>query len=189
MLMVIISECQKKAINRTRSIMDNYARRAGTNVWIAHITNEGLKALKKELTKSATKNTAIVCYKAAGKKRFEKLWTVGRKDVFDQNGYVATNITKMDKIQDIDKHLNNMEAICILVALAALFHDTGKAWDEFQKMVNPECKDANYNIRHDFLSLAIFAAFVNNRSTEAWLGDLERICISIDEKRLNKIMR
>ena len=190
MLVVIISECQKKAIKRTRTIMDNFSRRAGSNVWITHITNEGLTALKKELTKSATKNTAVICYKTVGKKRFEKLWTEGRKDVFDQNGYVATNITKKDRIQEIDKYFTSTEAICILVALAALFHDTGKAWDDFQKMVDPGCKgDANYNIRHDFLSLAMFAAFVNKRSAKEWLGDLETANIKIDEKKLNRIIR
>lgn len=190
MLVVIVSECQKKAINRTRSVIDNYARRAGSNVWTTHITDEGLMSLKKELTKTATKNTAVICYKTAGKKRFEKLWTVGRKDVFDQNGFVATNVTRRDKIQEIDKHFNNTEATLIMVSLAALFHDTGKAWDEFQRMVDPGHKEkANYNIRHDFLSLAIFAAFVNKRNAEAWLSDLKMASVKVDQKVLDKIIK
>ncbi|MFW6352076.1 MAG: hypothetical protein ACOC2E_06785, partial [Bacteroidota bacterium] len=72
---------------------------------------------------------------------------------------------------------------------AALFHDTGKAWDEFQARVNPDIDKDNYNIGHDFLSVCLFAAFVNNRSTNEWLADLKDSDINIDDDLLNRIVR
>lgn len=182
MLVVFISECRGFSIKKTRTVLDNFARRAGGNVWITNITLDSLKSVKKELSKKASKNTAVICWRVVGRKKLEKLWVVGRKDMFNEEGFVATNYTYKDKIQKENSFFKNIEAIKILVSLSALFHDTGKMWIEFQKVVkNNSKKDlSKYNIRHEFVSLALFASFVNGRKVEDWLSYLVNSNIEID---------
>lgn len=43
MIVTFISQCQKKAIKRTRKILDAFAGRIGDNVWQTNITEIGLK--------------------------------------------------------------------------------------------------------------------------------------------------
>ena len=61
MLVTFISECEKKALNRTRRVLDAFANRIGNNTWQTAITMEGLEAVYKLLRQTASKNTAISC--------------------------------------------------------------------------------------------------------------------------------
>ena len=54
MLVTFISQCEKKALNRTRRILDAFANRIGDNVWQTAITEDGLDTVKKLLRQSAT---------------------------------------------------------------------------------------------------------------------------------------
>ena len=47
MLVTFISQCEKKALNRTRRILDAFANRIGDNVWQTAITEDGLDTVKK----------------------------------------------------------------------------------------------------------------------------------------------
>jgi CRISPR-associated endonuclease/helicase Cas3 len=47
MLVTFISECEKKALKRTRRVLDAFANRIGNNTWQTPITEEGLDAIKK----------------------------------------------------------------------------------------------------------------------------------------------
>jgi CRISPR-associated endonuclease/helicase Cas3 len=49
MLVTFISECEKKALKRTRRVLDAFANRIGNNTWQTPITEEGLDAIKKLL--------------------------------------------------------------------------------------------------------------------------------------------
>ena len=46
MNVIFISQCQKKALSRTRKILDAYANRMGDNTWQTAITEEGLMMVK-----------------------------------------------------------------------------------------------------------------------------------------------
>jgi CRISPR-associated endonuclease/helicase Cas3 len=46
MLITIISECEKKALLRTRRVLDAFANRIGEKTWQTIITQEGLISLK-----------------------------------------------------------------------------------------------------------------------------------------------
>ncbi|MDP2152906.1 MAG: hypothetical protein Q8J66_04525 [Methylotenera sp.] len=59
MMVTFVSQCQKKALNRTRRVLDAFANRIGDNTWQTVITEDGLTAVKKLLRKTATKNTAV----------------------------------------------------------------------------------------------------------------------------------
>ncbi len=104
MMVTFVSQCEHKALNRTRRVLDAFANRIGTNTWQTVITEEGLQAVKKLLRKTATKNTAVSCHWIRSRSRSELLWMVGSKNKFNEQGIVPVNYTnqidalKMDEI-------------------------------------------------------------------------------------------
>lgn len=62
MKITFVSECQNKALKRTRRVLDGFATRIGAKTWIAHITLDGLTSVRQELSKTATKNTAVAAF-------------------------------------------------------------------------------------------------------------------------------
>ena len=122
MMVTFVSQCQKKALRRTRRVLDTFANRIGDTTWQTIITNEGLRAVQKLLKKTASKNTAVSCHWIRSRSRSELLWIVGNREAFDESGLVAVNygMTKrfvgekeimVDKIyantngQRLDQHL------------------------------------------------------------------------------------
>jgi len=122
MMVTFVSQCQKKALQRTRRVLDTFANRIGDNTWQTIITNEGLQAVLKLLKRTASKNTAVSCHWIRSRSRSELLWIVGNREAFDESGVVAVNygMTKrfvgekeimVDKIyantngQRLDQHL------------------------------------------------------------------------------------
>ena len=61
MMVTFVSQCEKKALKRTRRVLDSFANRIGDNTWQTIITQEGLNAVQKLLRKTASKNTAVSC--------------------------------------------------------------------------------------------------------------------------------
>ena len=59
-------------------------------------------------------------------------------------------------------------------AIAALFHDFGKANCSFANRINPKIKSALEPYRHEWISLRLFQAFAKNSSDDEWLAKLER---------------
>ena len=100
MMVTFVSECEKKALNRTRRVLDAFANRIGNRTWQTVITAEGLQAVKKLLRKTATKNTAVSCHWIRSRSRSELLWVVGNKDKFNAQGIVPVNYTDGELIMD-----------------------------------------------------------------------------------------
>ena len=46
MMVTFVSQCEKKALNRTRRVLDAFANRIGDNTWQTIITEDGLMAVK-----------------------------------------------------------------------------------------------------------------------------------------------
>ncbi len=93
MMVTFVSQCEKKALNRTRRVLDSFANRIGDNTWQTVITNEGLGAVKKLLRKTASKNTAVSCFWLRSRSRSELVWVVGNRNKFDEQGVVPVNYT------------------------------------------------------------------------------------------------
>lgn len=104
MMVTFISQCEKKALNRTRRVLDSFASRIGDNTWQTVITNEGLNAVKKLLRKTATKNTAVSCHWIRSRSRSELVWVVGNKGKFDEQGVVPVNRTEKEIPMDISNN-------------------------------------------------------------------------------------
>jgi len=114
MMLIFVSQCEHKALNRTRRILDAFANRIGTNTWQTVITEEGLQSVKKLLRKTATKNTAVSCHWLRSRSRSEFIWVVGSKSKFNEQGIVPVNYTdqinalKMDELNvNIEKYYAN----------------------------------------------------------------------------------
>lgn len=114
MMVTFVSQCEKKALSRTRRVLDAFANRIGDNTWQTVITAEGLQAVKKLLRKTASKSTAVSCFWIRSRSRSEFVWCVGNKDKFNNEGTVPVNYTnkidalKMDEINvDIENYYAN----------------------------------------------------------------------------------
>jgi len=74
MMVTFVSECEKKALPKTRRVLDAFANRIGSRTWQTVITQEGLDAVKKLLRKTASKNTAASCHWIRSRSRSELQW-------------------------------------------------------------------------------------------------------------------
>lgn len=184
MLVTFISQCEKKALNRTRRILDAFANRIGDNVWQTAITEDGLDTVKKLLKASATRSTAVSCHRVRTRQRTELVWVVGNRKKFNEQGIVAVNRTQKEISAYQDSKLwQNLELVAIASSIAGLFHDFGKANDLFQKKLNPNKEKGAKTYepyRHEWVSFKLFEAFVQNRPYQAWL-DLLANSNQIDE--------
>ncbi len=107
MMVTFISQCQKKALTRTRRVLDAFANRIGDNTWQTVITEDGLIAVKTLLRKTATKNTAVACHWQRSRSRSELVWIVGNRNAFNSSGIVPVNTTSKELFMDIPNEKPN----------------------------------------------------------------------------------
>ena len=99
MMVTFVSQCEKKALPRTRRVLDAFANRIGDNTWQTVITEDGLLTVKKMLRQTASKNTAVSCHWIRSRSRSQFLWVVGNRDTFNVAGYVSVNSTKVNELK------------------------------------------------------------------------------------------
>ncbi len=170
MMVIFVSQCEKKALGRTRNVLDAFANRIGDSTWQTMITQNGLSAVKKSLQRTASKNTSVSCHWLRSRSRSDLLWVVGKKEKFNYQGMVPVNSTSKNKMNNQwEGNWHYLPIIRIATALAALFHDWGKASVCFQNKLGKRSKEAD-PLRHEWISCLLFYAFVksqyNNSSEE-----------------------
>jgi CRISPR-associated endonuclease/helicase Cas3 len=177
MMVTLISQCEKKALKRTRRVLDSFANRIGDNSWQTVITQEGLNAVRKLLKKTASKNTAVSCFWLRSRSRSELIWIVGNRNKFNNQGMVPVNSTEGQTDQFTNKtQWQTINIIQYTAVIAGLFHDFGKTNKLFQDKINPEKKTENFEpYRHEWISLRIFQAFVGDKNDTEWLNALSQI--------------
>lgn len=182
MNILLISECNKKALVETRRIIDQFAERKGERTWQTAITLEGLNTLRRLLKKTARRNTAIACHWIKSNNQTEIIWIVGNIQKFNHTGAVPTNITRRDIVKLNDENQwQQSQIINLLASIAALFHDFGKASRLFQNKLKGKGKSFE-PFRHEWLSLRLFQAFVGGRDDRQWLEALA--LVSNDSEKL-----
>ena len=178
MMVTFISQCEKNSLKKTRRVLDAFANRIGDNTWQTVITNDSLNTVKKMLTQTASKNTAVSCHWIRSRSRSQLLWVVGNKDKFDAQGVVPVNTTKKDLLKSqIENDWQYLPLIKALTAIAALLHDWGKASQVFQEKLRPKSKYKFKGdpIRHEWISTLLLNALVkgcDNSTDMGWLSCL-----------------
>ncbi len=172
MNVLLISQCTKNALTETRRILDQFAERRGDRTWQTPITQQGLETLHRLLRKTARKNTAVACHWIRGKDHSELLWVVGDLRRFNPDGGTPTNTTERNILRGEDENdWHTGELIRLLVDLAGLLHDLGKAIDAFQSRLEGRLVGRN-RLRHEWVSARLFEAFVGDDDDAAWLARL-----------------
>jgi CRISPR-associated endonuclease/helicase Cas3 len=172
MNVLIVSQCDKRALTESRRILDQFAERRGERCWQTAITHDGLTTLRRLLRKTARKNTAVACHWIRGLDRSELLWTVGDASRFNDEGAVPTNTTARNvlRVQDQnDWHTGGL--IQALTDMSGLLHDLGKATDAFQLRLQGRLDGKNL-IRHEWVSLRLLESFVGKDDDATWLQRL-----------------
>lgn len=200
MMVTFVSQCEKKALNRTRRVLDAFADRIGDSTWQTVITQEGLLAVKKLLRKTASKNTAVSCHWIRSRSRSELVWVVGNRSKFNHRGVVPVNTTQTDHLRlNYENDWQYLPLIKALAATAALLHDWGKATALFQSKL----KNASHKgdpIRHEWISCLLLNALVrasDSGSDKGWLNCLldghldedvlKQLCVENLDKPLHKL--
>jgi CRISPR-associated endonuclease/helicase Cas3 len=184
-IVIIKSQCGKKALIETRRVLDQFFERAGDRTWEGPVTQEGLKTVRMLLRKTARRNTAVVCHRVRGRHQVEMEWIVGNARKFNEEGRVPTNSTGRDVLRSASENQwHTAEAIALMAGIAGLFHDFGKANVLFQKKLQGK-RGMQEPLRHEWLSLLMFVAFVRGKSDREWLEALaniqpddDRVCLT-----------
>ena len=172
MNVLLISQCTKRALTETRRILDQFAERRGDRTWQTPITQQGLDTLRQLLKKTARRNTAVACHWIRGQDYSELMWLVGDASQFNELGAVPTNTTQRNILRQRDENdWHTGEDIRLLSAMAALFHDFGKASVLFQRKLEGNAKVAD-PYRHEWVSLRLFQALVGSDDDRGWLTRL-----------------
>lgn len=187
MNVLLISQCDKRALTETRRILDQFAERRGDRTWQTPITKDGLDTLRKLLRKTARKNTAVACHWIRGLDHSELLWTVGDASRFNEQGAVPTNTTTRNVLREQDQNdWHQGDLIRLLSDMAGLMHDLGKAIQAFQDRLNNKLKARNL-IRHEWVSLRLLEAFVGQDTDAEWLARLASPLAGTSDQWLNTL--
>jgi len=189
MNVLLISQCTKRASTETRRILDQFAERRGDRAWQTPITQQGLDTLRRLLKQSARRNTAVACHWIRGRDHSELLWVVGDASQFNADGAVPTDTTTRDVLRSADENdWRTGEDIRLLAAMAALFHDFGKASILFQKKLENGAAIAD-PYRHEWVSLRLFQAFVGDDDDRGWLARLAAGKGKPDQRWIKRLQR
>jgi len=173
---LLVSQCEKRALTETRRILDQFGERRGDRTWQTPITRDGLSTLRKLLRKTARKNTAVACHWIRGLDHTELLWIVGDASRFNAQGTVPTNTSDRDVLRHKDEDdWHAASIIGVLARMAALWHDFGKANRVFQRKLSATYGFSADAYRHEWVSLRLFQAFVGNDADERWLERLQAL--------------
>ncbi|MFB4392639.1 MULTISPECIES: type I-F CRISPR-associated helicase Cas3f [unclassified Pseudomonas] len=172
MNILLISQCDKRALTESRRILDQFAERRGDRTWQTAITQAGLDTLRRLLKKTARRNTSIACHWIRGLDHTELLWVVGDASRFNSQGSVPTHTTRRNILRREDENdWHTAEDIQLLARMAALLHDLGKACASFQSRLEKPTQTKNL-YRHEWVSLRLFQAFVGEDDDATWLKRL-----------------
>ncbi|MEQ9862640.1 type I-F CRISPR-associated helicase Cas3f [Pectobacterium cacticida] len=189
MNILLISECNKRALVETRRILDQFAERKGERSWQTAITQDGLNTLRKLLRKTARRNTAVACHWVRSANHTELLWIVGNLRRFNAQGSVPTNVTRRDILRAKDENpWHSAETFSLLAAIAGLFHDVGKANALFQAGLSG-AGPRSQPYRHEWVSLRLFQAFVGKQDDNGWLTALSVITPETETALLAALLR
>lgn len=168
MHIIVVSACEKKALRRTRAVVDSYAVRTGPRSWATPITEEGLVELRAALKRGATRQTAVACYRNDGRRAMRLLWIVGARGRFGPHGHFPAGHTRVPRrARPVARWVR---VAALLAKGAGLAHDWGKAIGFFQdKLRQADGLPQRDPVRHEWVSLGLLEATIRGAShDDAW---------------------
>ncbi len=180
MHIVLISQCEHRAIARTARVLDAYARRQGDRTWMTPITREGLQTLHSILRAGATRQTAVACYVSQGMRQMRLVWVVGSKGRFGPKGEVAVaSQRRVNRRSEPVPVPAGMRAAALLARLSGYLHDLGKFGRMFQDKLAGQGPMADA-VRHEWLSLHIIQE-LKHVAPSNQLAQLDRLASAWDQ--------
>lgn len=174
MKILLILECSKIALKRSRRIASKYLNQIGRRTYLNDISNKALQMMYDELKSVTSKNNAIVCYRLTRTQK-EIVFKLGSQKNFSEEGffvYKNKEIPKEFKMSFVDEYL------CNLTSIAGYFHDIGKANKGFQAALRYSLSSGSgvmNDYRHEYVSFYMLYNYFYN--TKIWNS-------AIDEKSL-----
>lgn len=166
MEVVLVSACEKRAIARTRAILDRYATRMGNGSWATRITSEGLQTLHAALRRTASRSTAVLCLLRQGRGhalRLQPLWVVWARDRFSVDGatpaFETQRATRTRTVDVAARGATWVLDVRRVAALGGLFHDLGKNNRFFAAKILRTSAIAD-PIRHEWISAFLLAEII-----------------------------
>jgi CRISPR-associated endonuclease/helicase Cas3 len=160
-----VSACEKRALKKTRAVLDSFALRTGEKAWVTPITAEGLHEVRTALKRVATRQTAVACYRNEGRQRMKLLWIVGSRNAFGPDGHFPAAYRLAQSSSPVAA---GMRVAALLAQAAGWGHDFGKASTLFQAKlrVAAPIKDS---VRHEWVSMRLLQSLRAGKTwDEAW---------------------
>jgi CRISPR-associated endonuclease/helicase Cas3 len=165
MHVLFVSACEKRAIKRTRAVLDSYALRTGEQSWASPMTQEGLREIRAALKRTATRQTAVACYRNEGRQRMKLLWVVGSRKAFGPDGHYPAGTTRAKSSAPPPDWVR---VASLLAQAAGWCHDLGKASVLFQDKLRQPGAVRDW-VRHEWISMRLLQAMRTGKSwDEAW---------------------
>lgn len=170
MHVTLISACERRAVKRSRAVLDSYAIRTGERSWATPITLEGLRELRSLLKGGATRQTAVACYRNEGRERMRLLWVVGSRDAFGPDGHFPAGYTR--RVRRPPPLW--LRVVGLLAHAAGLTHDFGKAGNFFadklaRAVASPGARGESDPVRHEWISMRLLQSVRKNCDwSQAW---------------------
>ena len=151
MHVLFVSACEKRALRRTRAVLDSYAIRTGASAWATPMTEEGLREVRAALKRTATRQTAVACYRNDGRMRMKLLWIVGSRNAFGPDGPFPIGTTSHKPTASAPDWVR---VASLLAQAGGWCHDLGKASAQFQRKLEGNSTDTD-PVRHEWLSVKL----------------------------------
>lgn len=190
MIVTVVSDCEGKAINKTRKIMNRFLPQISNKTWSGPITQKVLDEMRLRLKKVATKSSSIACYQNLTRISCKQIWTIGSvaKRGFLNEMAIASRSKK--QVIDLPAHT---KALSLLAQTMAISHDFGKANVYFQNKIRGQAENISDPIRHEWLSVLVANRIrKGTKWCEAWeqigqLGPKELNTLMLGDRAINSV--
>jgi len=174
MHVIFVSECEKRALRKTRSVLDRFALRIGRRTWATPATEEGLDEIRRALKRIATRQTSVACFRNDGYRRLKMFWVVGSRTPFGVNGHVACATTRVFRASVFPEWTKPLRSVAYISGCS---HDFGKVGLNFSTKLQAAVESRGGKIedpvRHEWVSMQLMqmadrGSFDNTETPQAF---------------------